>query len=192
MSQNLRLYTSILFGFEYVVRSVPASAWDNPSPCESWTAREVAGHAMSVANNIAARGGVGTAVDGFTNVADIAGAKPYDTFRQCRDRYLLATDHEGALQTVITSRLGEMTLDTYIGRLCIDTLVHTWDIAHAAGVDETLDPDAVHAVWTGVSAAASEGTDLVRSPGFFGSELTPPGRSEADLLIAFTGRNATR
>ncbi len=53
MSGSLRLYTSILFGFEYVGRSVPATAWDDPSPCEGWTAREVAGHAMSVVNNIA-------------------------------------------------------------------------------------------------------------------------------------------
>jgi len=157
MSESLRLYTSILFGFEFAVRSMPASAWDEPSPCDSWTRREVAGHAMSVVNNIAARGGVGTAVDGFTGVADFAGPNPYDTFRRCRDRYLLATDHEGALQTMIKSRLGEMTLDTYIGKMCIDTLVHTWDVAHGSGVDDTLDPDAVHAIWSQVSGAASEG-----------------------------------
>ena len=192
MSENMRLYTSILFGFEHVVRSVPATAWDDPSPCEGWTAREVAGHAMSVVNNIAARGGVGEVVDGFVNVAQIAGDNPADTFRGFRNRYLIATDREGGLQTMIKSRLGEMTLDTYIGKMCVDTLVHTWDIAHSAGVDEELDPDAVHAVWAQVSSAASSGTDLVRSPGFFDPALAPSGTNESDLLIAFTGRNASR
>ena len=32
MSESLRLYRSNLFGFEYVVRSVPATTWDDPSP----------------------------------------------------------------------------------------------------------------------------------------------------------------
>ena len=143
---------------------------------------------MSVVNNIAARGGVGAVVDGFVNVAEIAGAKPFDTFRIVRNRYLLATDREGALQTMIKSRLGEMTLDTYIGKMCIDTLVHTWDVARATGVDDTLDTDAVHAVWSEVSSAASAGTDLVRAPAFFDDAINPSGTSELDLLIAFTGR----
>ena len=40
-----------------------------------------------------------------------------------------------------------MTLDEYIGRMCPDTLVHTWDLARAAGVDDTLDPGAVSVVY---------------------------------------------
>ena len=40
-----------------------------------------------------------------------------------------------------------------------------------------------------VSRAASDGSDLVRGPGFFDPELTPQGAREADLLIAFTGRS---
>ena len=68
MSENLRRYTTIMFGFEHVLRLVPDSAWSNRSPCEEWNARQVAGHAMSVVNNIAARGGVGTVVDAFGDV----------------------------------------------------------------------------------------------------------------------------
>ena len=88
MSENLRLYTTILFGFEHVLRSVPADAWENQSPCEEWTTRQVAGHAMGVVNNVAARGGVGALVDAFGDVAAIAGADPVESFRQIRDRYL--------------------------------------------------------------------------------------------------------
>ena len=32
------------------------------------------------------------------------------------------------------------------------------------------------------------GTDLVRAPAFFDAALNPPGTTEFDLLIAFTGR----
>jgi uncharacterized protein (TIGR03086 family) len=193
MSENLRLYTVILFGFEHVLRAVPADAWENQSPCEEWTTRQVAGHAMGVVNNVAARGGVGAVLDPFDDVATIAGADPVESFRQIRDRYLTATDRRGALQTPITSRLGVMTLDEYIGLMCADTLVHTWDIARAAGVDDTLDRDAVRLVYAGYVARDPE---TMRQPGRYGAAVELGGAdsslSEQDRLIAFTGRDPSR
>jgi uncharacterized protein (TIGR03086 family) len=185
MSENLRRYTTIMFGFEHVLRLVPASAWANASPCDEWTARQLAGHAMSVVNNIAARGGVGTAVDPFGDLDAIAGRDPLASFRATRDRYLEATDRQGALQTRITSSLGEMTLDEYLGRMCPDTLIHTWDLARAAGVDETLEPSAVSAVLSSFLA----GDGPVRMPGRYGDAVTVDVESEQDRLIALTGRD---
>ena len=193
MSENLRLYTTILFGFEHVLRSVPADAWENQSPCEEWTTRQVAGHAMGVVSNVAARGGVGAVVDVFGDVATIAGDDPVESFRQIRDRYLTATDRPGALQTPIKSSLGEMTLDDYLGLMCADTLVHTWDIARAAGVDDTLDPGAVRLVYAGYVAWDQE---TMRQPGRYGAAVELGGAdstlSEQDRLIAFTGRDPSR
>lgn len=193
MSEKLRLYTTILFGFEHVLRSVPADAWENQSPCEEWTARHVAGHAMGVVNNVAARGGVGVLVDAFGDVASIAGADPVESFRQIRDRYLTATDRRGALRTPVKSRLGEMTLDDYLGLMAADTLVHTWDIARAAGLDDTLDPGAVRLVYAGYLAWDQE---TMRQPDLYGAALEIGGPdssvSEQDRLIAFTGRDPSR
>jgi uncharacterized protein (TIGR03086 family) len=185
MSENLRRYTTIVFGFEHVLRLVPASAWSNASPCDEWNARQVAGHAMGVVNNIAARGGVGTTVDAFGDLDAIAGDDPVAAFRSIRDRYLEATDRQGALQTWITSSAGEMTLDEYIGRMCPDTLIHTWDLARAAHVDDTLDPNSVSIVLAGFV----EGDGPVRSPGRYADAVVSQIESEQDRLIAFTGRN---
>jgi uncharacterized protein (TIGR03086 family) len=185
MSENLRHYTTIMFGFEHVLRLVPGSAWSNASPCDEWNARQVAGHAMGVVNNIAARAGVGTTVDAFGDVAGIAGDDPLATFRQIRDRYLEATDRQGALQRRITSTVGEMTLDEYLGRMCPDTLIHTWDVARAAGVDDTLDPDAVSMVLAGFL----EGDGPVRAPGRYADAVEAEVESEQDRLIAYTGRD---
>ena len=91
MSENLRHYTTIMFGFEHVLRLVPESAWSNASPCDEWNARQVAGHAMSVVNNIAARGGVGTVVDPFADLDAIAGDDPLASFR--RDPRSLSGGH---------------------------------------------------------------------------------------------------
>jgi uncharacterized protein (TIGR03086 family) len=186
MSENLRRYTTIMFGFEHVLRMVPDAAWSNPSPCEEWNARQVAGHAMSVVNNIAARSGVGTVVDAFGDVAAFAGEDPLATFRGIRERYLEATDRHGALQTRITSSAGEMSLDEYIGRMCPDTLIHTWDLARAARVDDRLDPGAVSAVLAGFL----EGAGPVRAPGRYAEAVDAADlATEQDRLIAYTGRN---
>jgi uncharacterized protein (TIGR03086 family) len=186
MSQNLRLYTSILFGFEHVLRSVPAERWDDPSPCEGWSAREVAGHAMAVVNIVAARGGVGEEHDVFADLAAFAGDDPAESFRPIRNRYLMATDRQGALKRPVKSSTGSGTLDTFIGRMTTDTLVHTWDIARATGVDERLDPDAVAAVY---ATLTSRDEDLARGPGRYGAAVdSTNATSHQDRLLTYTGR----
>src|SRR3954452_4111847 len=44
MSEIAERYDRITRQFTDRVRAVPAGAWDNPSPCEGWTARDVVGH----------------------------------------------------------------------------------------------------------------------------------------------------
>jgi uncharacterized protein (TIGR03086 family) len=190
MSENLRRYTTIVFGFEHVLRLGAPQAWENPSPCEGWTARQVAGHAMGVVNNVAARGGVGRVVDPFEHLESLAGDDPAESFRAIRDRYLLATDRQGALQRTVASRLGEMTLDEYIDNMCLDTLVHTWDVARALGVDEALEPEAVSAVYASCLAGLRA---MPRELGRYAEAVAAERfTSEQDRLIAFTGRDPRR
>jgi uncharacterized protein (TIGR03086 family) len=187
MSANLRMYTTVVFGFEHVLRLVPADTWDRPSPCEGWTTRDVAGHAMGVVNNVAARGGVGTILDPFSDVGAIAGDVPLSTFRGIRDRYLEATDRPGALQITVASSMGEVTLDRYIGMMISDTLVHTWDLARGAGLDVELEPAAVQQVF-----ADYLGRDeaVMRKPGRYDAAITIDDAADAQTrLIAFTGRD---
>jgi hypothetical protein len=77
--------------------------------------------------------------------------------------------------------------------MCADTLVHTWDIARAAGVDDTLDPDAVRLVYRGYVVRDQE---TMRQPGRYGALVELGGSdsslSEQDRLIAFTGRDPSR
>jgi uncharacterized protein (TIGR03086 family) len=187
VSANLRMYTTVVFGFEHVLRLVPDSAWDGPSPCEGWTSRQLAGHAMGVVNNVAARAGVGDNVDAFGDLDAIAGDDPVATFRGIRNRYLEATDQPGALQRTVTSSVGEMTLDRFIGMMIADTLVHTWDLAAAGGVAVELDPDAVRHVYDDYR---NRDAAAMRKPGRFDPVVeVGADASEQDLLIAFAGRD---
>jgi uncharacterized protein (TIGR03086 family) len=164
MSENLRRYTTIVFGLEHVLKLVPADAWDNPSPCDGWSVRDVAGHAMAVVNNVAARGGVGSNVDAFGDVGGFAGGDPSETYRHVRNRLLEATDRPGSLQQPVTSSVGEMPLDEFIGLMCADTLIHTWDVAKGAGLEVALDPDAVAFVYADY---LSRDQASMRKPGRF-------------------------
>jgi uncharacterized protein (TIGR03086 family) len=186
MSENSRIYTSVLFDFEHVLRSVPKDAWDGPSPCEGWSVRDVAGHAMVVVNNVAARAGIGSMLDAFENVGAVAGDDPVATFRAIRKRFIEAMDDPAAVEIVIESRLGTMTIDEYIEQMYGDTLVHTWDIARGAGLEETLDPDAVEVVYA--SYLARDMAPL-RTPGRYDDEVEiETAASLQDKLLAFTGR----
>jgi hypothetical protein len=73
-----------------------------------------------------------------------------------------------------------------------DLLVHTWDIARAAGLDDTLDPGAVRLVYAGYLAWDQE---TMRQPDLYGAAValgTDGTLNEQDRLIAFTGRDPSR
>src|SRR5580698_82845 len=44
MSDIAERYERVTAQFTDRVRAVPADAWNNPSPCEGWTARDIVGH----------------------------------------------------------------------------------------------------------------------------------------------------
>ena len=187
MSANLRLYTTVMFGLEQTLARVPSTAWDRPSPCAGWTVREVAGHAMAVTHNIAARASGGELIDAFTDVADIAGDDPLATFRMHRAQFLDATDRRGALQTPVASRLGDMTVDSYMAFMRSDTFVHTWDVAIGAAIEPHFDPQVVSLILG--DYLARDMTPL-RVPQRYDDERSvSDDADELARLIAFTGRD---
>lgn len=187
MSVNLRNYLVAVFGLEHVLRSVPPDAWDNPSPCDAWTARDVAGHTLAVINNVAARAGVGESADPFAEPPGAyAGDDPLATWYGVRDRLLDALDRPGALQRELKSSLGTMTVDAFVGLMAADCVIHTWDIARAAGVDEHLDPmlvDLVHADLT------SRDETVIRAAHRYAAAVPGEVADAQTRMLRFAGRN---
>jgi hypothetical protein len=84
-------------------------------------------------------------------------------------------------------RSGNHRLDEAIAVFFLgDVLVHTWDLARASGLDETLDPEVVHDMLVGMVPLddAFAGQRSVRPREF----RLPPTLNEQTRLIAFTGR----
>lgn len=187
MSENLRLYTIVMFGLEQTLARVPSDAWDRPSPCEAWTVRQVAGHAMAVTHNIAARATGGELLDAFDDVATIAGDDPVGTYRTLRTKFLEATDRPGALRVRVASRLGNMDLDEYMAFMRSDTFVHTWDVARGAGIDPHFDPRIVSVI---LADYLERDMTSLRVPERYDDERSPTtDADELARLIAFTGRD---
>jgi uncharacterized protein (TIGR03086 family) len=66
-----------------------------------------------------------------------------------------------------------------------DVVVHTWDLARATGLDETLDADVVHDMLVGMEPL----DDMLRASGQYGPKVEVGADSdEQTRLIAFTGR----
>jgi len=103
---------------------------------------------------------------------------------------------DGALQAALDDpeisarefdmQAGRYRVDDAIATFCLgDVLVHTWDLARATGLDETLDADEVHRLFTGMEPI----DELLRSSGHYGPRVdVAADADEQTKLIAFTGR----
>ena len=184
MSENLRSYTKAIYTMDAVVQRVPDSIWDQQSPCELWSAKQVLGHFMRAAQHIAAAASGQSGPDERSEV-DVAGADPRAAWAASRDALLAALDHEGALAQQFNGPFGPGTVDDFLAIHAMDCLLHTWDIAKTAGVDACLPADMAAA---GAAALASF-SDAVRSPGFFGPAVEIETDDPVARLIAIAGRN---
>lgn len=175
-------YRRVAGHFSRVVVNTPAEAWDNPAPCEGWTARDVVRHLVEwVPGLLADAAGLefaaGPAVD-----RDPAGAwhALNDTLQATLD------DPANASRPFSHPQAGQHTLPAAIDMFVTgDVLVHTWDLARATGGDERLDPDEVHRMLAGMEPL----DEVLRASGHYGPRVPVPEHAdELARLIAFTGR----
>ena len=153
-------YETAATGFAEVLAQC-GSDLGGDSPCEGWKAQDVVDHVLGGTSHFtAAFGG---------QVPDVL---PTPT---CRPRYATlraalveACRQPGALDQMVDSPLGgQLPGSVMLGIYTTDTLIHTWDLARAIGVDVRLDADLLERSWEGVKPIE----ELVRTPGVFGSAV---------------------
>jgi uncharacterized protein (TIGR03086 family) len=185
-------YRRVQDGFDAMLVAVGAQRWDAPSMCPEWTVRDVAGHVIWAQEQVwhwatGAEYAVTTGAPGAPHPGAMAGDDPVATWRSARERSVATLTEEALGRMISLPGLGEVPLQAMITTFTTDQLVHTWDIGHALGLTVELDRDLVD----GSVAWASNG--VLRAPGFFGAELTPPdGADEQTRWLAFLGRAAWR
>ncbi len=179
MSESATRYGRVAAGFRARLDSVPQDRWDSPSPCDQWSAREVVTHSASVHRNV-----VGLVRPGTDQ--DSTARDPANAWNQASDLVASALADPGLATAQVQSRAGAMTFEELVATLlCADTLVHTWDLSRAVGLDEQLDAEAVAAAHAYLLPRAEQ----MRVPGGFGPEVSPPPEADPQTrFLCFTGR----
>ena len=175
-------YRRLAAGFTARVEAVPDDRWASPSPCEEWTARDVVRHVVESSGHFF--GLVGRPVPVGASVDD----DPRAAWAAARNAVQAGLDDPEVASLEFEGRAGRQTFEQAIGRfICADLVVHAWDLARAAGLDERLDPDAVHRVFEAMKGME----DMLRASGAFGEPVeVADDADEQTRLLAFLGRRA--
>ncbi|MGH3320626.1 MAG: TIGR03086 family metal-binding protein [Streptosporangiaceae bacterium] len=180
MSDIADHYRRLATGFTEKVVAVTPDRWASPAPCEGWTARDVVRHMGDGAQMFLDR--VNRRIPSTPSVDD----DPVGAWFAVRDTVQAALDDPATATVEYDSPMGRMTFERGVDRFVgFDTLIHAWDLARAAGLDERLDPDEVHAAFE----AAQPIDEMLRTPGVCGPKIEPPpGADEQTQLLNFLGR----
>jgi uncharacterized protein (TIGR03086 family) len=149
-------------GFARRLRAVRPGQWANATPCSQWSVSDLVNH-MARGNLNYALLAQGGSAEEFLRLreADALGDDPVAAFGQSTAQFLAAFSEPGALDRAIDYPLGAALGRQLVSIRVTDSVVHTWDLARAAGLDEELDPNLVD--WV-LASLASTFSGMAESP----------------------------
>jgi uncharacterized protein (TIGR03086 family) len=182
MSEIAERYGRVAGRFTERANDVPEGAWGRPAPCDGWVARDVVRHMVEWMPAFLSSAGGPALPEGPSVDDDPAGA--WGTLNG--GIQALLDDPVASAAEISHPQAGTHRLEDAIGMFFLgDVLIHTWDLARAAGLDETLDPEVVHDMLIGMEPL----DEMLRASGQYGPKVDVPGDAdEQTKLIAFTGR----
>ncbi len=183
MSENLRSYTTAIYGFDAVIQRVPDDRWDAASPCEGWSARDVVLHQIAVFDGVAAMARTGEMVAPAPpeSVDD-----PRAAWAASRDGLLESLDHPDVLRRSGSYWFGTTTIDDLLGIVMYDPLAHAWDVATATGIDHHCSPEVAAAALVTIEQLAP----TLREYGLIGEPVeTGDGADPVSKFLAVVGRD---
>ncbi len=174
-------YRRLAAHFTEVVDALPPAAWSAASPCDGWSAGDVLDHVVATERDLVARMPFG-AVD------DLPGDDSQRAWPTLRDRVQTALDEPAHAEHTYEGFFGPTTFAETVGLFyCFDLLLHSWDIARAAGLPELEAMSSADVEWA--RSALAPMSDNVRMPGVLGPEVSVPDDAPAqDKLLGWAGR----
>jgi uncharacterized protein (TIGR03086 family) len=175
-------YDRLADAFAAKIIAVPADRWSTPSPCPDWTALDVVRHVAETPSMFF--GFVGWTPPEIPN-ADDDPAAAFDAGRRAISAELV---DESRANTGFDGYFGPTTFAESIDRfVSFDLLIHGWDLARSAGLDETISDDDLERLERDAHAFG----DAMRAPQAFGPEIhAPAGADRQTRLLAYLGRRA--
>jgi uncharacterized protein (TIGR03086 family) len=175
-------YRRLAAGVTEKIEQVPGDKWDAQSPCDDWKAIDVVRHLIQTPGLFF--GMIGEAAPEVPPVED----DPLAAWVAARDATQAALDDPSVAKKEYDGFAGKSTFEKGIDQfICTDLIVHGWDLARAAGLDDRIDPQDLADVRTAMAPLA----DKMRSPQAFGPEIDVPAEAdEQTKVLAFLGRQA--
>jgi uncharacterized protein (TIGR03086 family) len=174
--------------FAGLVHSVRAEQWQLPTPCAAWDVRALVNHVVGESRWVVPLYEGQTVLQWATSstaTCSVPTRRPGATSRRALPQQPSTATAQWTRSSTcppVTSQAAE-----YLTQLFADLVIHSWDLAHAIGSDETLDPQLVQACATWFSGVA----ELYRQAGVIGPPQQVPDTAgpQTKLLAAF-GRRA--
>ena len=162
------------------VDAVPLDRWDDASPCDGWSARDVLRHVIDSQSDFVTK--VDLEIPPGPSVDD----DPSAAWQHTRDAMQSILDDPEKANRSYDSSFGSSTLaKTVDSFFCFDLVVHGWDIAHATGIDESIARNELDFL---KSFAEGMG-DMMRTSGAFGPAVDAPADAdEQTKVLAYLGR----
>lgn len=191
MSESADRFRRVAEGLTRTIAEVPDDAWEQPSPCEGWTGRDVVRHLVTwLPGPGFLLGAFGVETRPIPSVDD----DPAGAWAAVRDAIQGGLDDPAvAGQVADCGPPGQLSFEAAVDMTCTpDVLIHAWDLAQAAGIPIELDAAEVARQAAGIAGMPPEVDAAMRSSGHFGVRVEVG--ADADPLtrvLAFYGRSAS-
>lgn len=166
------------------VHLVSPARWDDPTPCTEWSVRDLVNHLTSehlwVPDLLAGKTieEVGDRYDG-----DVLGDDPVGAWDAAIQSSLAAWSDASEDQIVHLS-FGDAPAHEYAEQMLSDLVIHGWDLARAAGLDEHLDGIVVDHVYGYLEPRVEQWAGF----GVFAEPVDAKSDNLQDRLLGLTGR----
>jgi uncharacterized protein (TIGR03086 family) len=172
-----------------VMDNVTPEQYGLPTPCASWTVRDLLNHMCEGANWVGLSVDAGKAPDPDpTHGVDYVAGDALAAYDAAATATLAA--FEAAGDKSVELPFGTLPAPVFMGIATTDHFTHAWDLATATGQSPDLDPELASRLLEGarlVIADAFRGPEGSGAP-FGVAQAAPAGSTAAEQLAAFLGR----
>jgi uncharacterized protein (TIGR03086 family) len=184
MTDAIELLPRAFAAFTDRVNVIPDDRWDAPTPDTEWSVRDLVNHLTS--EHLWAPDlldGITVAEAGDRYSGDVLGDDPKGAWARAQSASQAAWAATRPDRDVHLS-FGTVPATEYAEQMLVDLVVHTWDLARGAGLDERLPEDAVqHAL-----DYAREHAEEWRGSGMFADPVPTDSPDPQTQLLALLGR----
>ena len=162
---------------------------DRPTPCASWTVRDVVNHVLGGTGFFAELAETGMVADGDED-PDFTAGDFNGTFRSQASRLVAAFSAPGAMDKMMKMPIGDLPGSVCVWIAAGDIFTHGWDLAKATGRPTDLDPELAAALLAGIMPLLPDSMRGPEGQAPFGPRVeVPESAPPADRLAALEGRH---